>query len=305
MMRWWQNIREVCVDHAGWELVCMRGIFAWLAWQMLPAAIPWTTQPVPNGLAHLLDFTFLAEASIYGPLRWAALGALAAYALGLVPWLSLGYASALLVAVGTLENSQGAIGHHLQLVCLVAGGQWLAYAWAPWRKETASQGERWRWWLPATDTHRRAIQAAKLVIAAAYVASACVKLIASGGLWVWQLPDIALQLIKTHANVYYDTLQPQSAWAAETLPRLIVAHPNLTRLFFLPGLLLELFAFLALCGRRAALAMGAGLLMMHLLIRAVMQLSFSAHEWLLLIFFLNVPYWVYRAGRWTFGWRNK
>lgn len=295
MTRWGQNIREVTVDHATWELFCMRAVFAWLVWTMLPESIPWTTQPVPNALAHFIDFTFLAEASIYGPLRLTALVALVIYGAGFVPLLSLGFAAALAIAVGTLENSQGAIGHHLQLVCLVAGGQWLAYAAAA----------RACWWLPSTDAHRRAIQVAKLVIAASYVTSACVKLIASGGLWVWQLPDIALQLIKTHANVYYDTLQPQSVWAAETLPGLIVAHPNLTRLFFLPGLLVELFAFLALCGRRAGFAIGAGLLAMHLLIRVVMQLSFSAHEWLLLIFFLNPPYLVYCAADWLRSRRDK
>lgn len=294
MKHWSQTIREVRVEHAGWELFGMRVIFAWLVWTMLPASVPWTTQPVPNGLARVIDLTFLADNAVYEPLRWAALAALVVYAVGLVPLLSLGGATSLIIMVGTLENSQGAIGHHLQLVCLVAGGQWLAYA--------ASLGH---WWRPTTEAHRRAVQTAKLVIVAAYVASACVKLIASGGLWVWQLPDISLQLIKTHANVYYDTLQPQSIWASETLPRLIVAHPNLTRLFFLPGLLLELFAFLALCGRRAGFAIAAGLLAMHLLIRVVMQLSFSAHEWLLLIFFLNPPYLVYLAGRGLGLWRDK
>lgn len=285
MTRWWHKIREVTVTHAGWEMACMRILFAWLVWRMLPEVVPWTTQPVPNGAAQVLNLTFLAETSIYGPLRWAVLLALVVYAVGLVPLLSLGLATAVVIAVGTLENSQGAIGHHLQLVCLVAGTQWLAYAASPAR-----------WWRPTTDTQRNAVEAAKLVIASAYVASACVKLIASQGLWVWQLPDIALQLIKTHANVYYDTLQPQSTWAVDTLPGLIVGHPNLTRLFFVPGLLLELFAFLALCGRRAAFAIGAGLLAMHLLIRVVMNLSFSAHEWLLLVFFLNLPYLAYVAG---------
>ncbi len=297
MTRWWQNIREVCVDHVAWELVCMRGLFAWLVWSVLPEFIPWTTQPVPNGLAHIIDLTFLADSTIYTPLRLTALAALLFYTIGVVPLLSLGYAGALLTAVGTLENSQGAIGHHLQLVCLVAGGQWLAYLATHFRGGQAGGSERW--WLSSIETHRRAVQMAKLVIAVAYVASACVKLIASGGLWVWQLPDIALQLIKTHANVHYDTLVPQAAWASETLPGLIVAHPNLTRLFFLPGLLLELLAFLALCGRKTGFAIAAGLLVMHLLIRVVMQLSFNAHEWLLLIFFLNLPYLLYLAVRWV------
>ncbi len=302
MRRWGQSIREVTVDHAGWEMACMRGLFAWLVWSMLPANIPYTGQPMPNGLGHLLDLTFLADDSAYGLLRGAGLVALVLYAAGILPLLSLGFAGLLATAVGALENSQGAIGHHLQLLCLVAGGQWLAYA-AAWMRRDTKFG--CSWWSADVETQRRAMQMAKLMIASAYVASACVKLIASGGLWVWQLPDISLQLIKTHANVYYDTLQAPAVWAAETLPRLIVAHPNLTRLFFLPGLLLELAAFLALCGRRAGFIIAAGLLVMHQLIQIVMQLRFSAHEWLLLIFFINGPYLLGRAGIWLWAARDK
>jgi hypothetical protein len=81
------------------------------------------------------------------------------------------------------------------------------------------------------------------------------------------------------------------------LPRLIVEHPNLTRLAFTPGLLLELGALLALTGRRAACAVGLGLLAMHLLAREVMELGFVAHEWLLVIFFINVPWLVCAAWR--------
>ncbi len=290
MKQLWHRLNAHPVAHAVWEMAAMRGLFAWLMWRMLPARIPFTAQPVPNGLAHFFDFTFLTDTAVYEPLRWGMLAALVCYVAGLLPVVSLGYATAMLIAVGTLENSQGAIGHHLQLVCLVAGGQWLVYAGGARRRLGSTHA--------ALDIQQTAVQAAKVVIVAGYVASGCVKLIASGGLWVWQLPDIALQLVKTHANVYYDTLWPQAVWSAETLPHLIVTHPNLTRLAFTPGLVLELFAFFALIGRKAGFAIGAGLLLMHLLIRLVMQLSFSAHEWLLVIFFLNPPFLLH----WLVGW---
>ena len=51
-------------------------------------------------------------------------------------------------------------------------------------------------------------------------------------------------------------------------------------------------AVLALTGRRAACVVGLGLLAMHLLAREVMELGFVAHEWLLVIFFVNVPWLV-------------
>lgn len=277
------NFVEKVVDYAGWELLAMRVLFGWLMWTMLPAVIPYTSQPVPNGLGHLVDLTFLADQGLYQTLRIGFAMAVVLFAAGFLPALTLGYSIGLLIMVGALENSQGAIGHHLQLVCLVGGAMWAAYIWS------GRAGIR-QLTLPTRESHRGAVHYAKLIIAASYVTSACVKLIASGGMWIGQLPNISLQLLKTHANVYYDTLWPQTGWAATVLPHLISEHPMLTRLFFTPGLGLELAAFVLLLGRRAAFFMGVGLLSMHLLVRVVMNLSFSAHEWLLVIFLINLPY---------------
>ena len=284
------------MEHAPWELFCMRGFLAWVLWRMLPGTVPFTAQPFPGGLARLADLTFLSDPPVFAVLRGLALVALPLYVLGVAPLLSLGYLAALLTAVGALENSQGAIGHHLQLLCLVTLAQWLAYAAAALRPPPgASRGLG----LPAAAAHGRAVQAAKLMIAAAYVASGWTKLIASQGLWVAQLPDISLQLVKTHANVYYDYYGLPGAPAAlvTDLPRLIAGHPWLTRLAFTPGLLLELGAVLALTGRRAACVVGLGLLGMHVLARVVMELGFVTHEWLLLIFFINIPWLVCTALR--------
>jgi hypothetical protein len=282
--------KEVTIPYRGWELFFMRALFAWLMWAMLPTLVPYTVQPVPNGLGHWVNLTFLSDPLLFQPLRWGFGAALLLFAIGVGPLISLGYAVTLLVLFGTLENSQGAIGHHLQLVCLAGGAQWLAYA----KNMGRHPGTVIR---PSAEVHCQAVHWAKIIIVASYITSACVKLIASGGRWIAQLPDISLQLIKTHANVYYDTLVPQTGWMSEQLPHFIALHPELTRVFFSPGLLLELLAFLALGGRRPALIVGLGLLTMHLLVRWVMNLSFSAHEWLLVIYFLNIPYLLWLLGR--------
>ena len=285
LQRW---LGETVVAHAGWEMGLMRLLFAWLVWRLLPVEVVYVAQPVPNGWGHWIDFTFLADAEVWRLLRWGAGIALLFYVVGAAPVLSLGWPALLLTAFGTLENSQGAIGHHLQLTCMVALAQWIVYL------TKVRQGMLKMLWPSLTD-HQLAVHWAKLVIVAGYVTSACVKLIASGGLWLVQLPDISLQLIKTHANVYYDTLRPAEGWVATKLPYFISEHPNLTRLFFAPGLVLELIAFVALAGRGKAFLLGAGLLVMHWLVRAVMNLSFGSHEWLLIIFLLNLPYWASRA----------
>lgn len=281
--------REKVVDYAGWEILIMRVGFAWLMWSMLPASVPFDAQPVPNGLGYLLDLSFLGSADIYAPLRIGFGVAVIMFAVGLLPLITLGYSSVLLIMVGALENSQGAIGHHLQLTCLVAGAMWIGY-WKRGNRKLIGH-----WLFPSVTAHSRTVHLAKLMIAVSYVTSACVKLIASGGGWIAQLPDISLQLIKTHANVYYDTLWPQTSWMATELPYWLAEHPWVTRLFFSPGLFVELLAFVALWGRRPAAFIGVGLLTMHYLIGIVMGLRFSAHEWLLLIFLVNIPYWIWRG----------
>jgi hypothetical protein len=294
MKTWWQHLRETTVAHAPWEMLLMRVAFAWLLWRLLPAGVPFATQPFPSGVARLADLTFLADAGIYHALRAGAGAGLVLYALGVAPVLTLLWPALLLTACGALENSQGATGHHLQLPCLVALGQWCVYAVAALRAmRTELRGIA----IVSADAQRRATQAAKLVIAAGYVASGCVKLIASRGQWFWQVADIPVQFVKAAANEHYDTLAAQPEWLTRDLPALLAAHPNLTRLAFAPGLLLELAALLALAGRKPALALGLGLLAMHGLVDVFMRISFASHEWLLAIFFVNAP-WLFVAA-WT------
>jgi hypothetical protein len=294
MKTWWQNLRETTVAHAPWEMLLMRAAFAWLLWRLLPAGVPFATQPFPIGVARLADLTFLADAGTYSALRAGAGAGLMLYALGVAPVLTLLWPATLLTVCGALENSQGATGHHLQLPCLVALGQWCVYATDALR--TAHTGPRRIAFVPA-EAQQRATQAAKLVLAAGYVASGCVKLIASRGQWFWQVADIPVQFVKAAANEHYDTLATQPEWLTHDLPALMVAHPHLTRLAFAPGLLLELAALLALAGRKPALALGLGLLAMHGLVDVLMRIRFASHEWLLAIFFVNVPWLVVAA--WT------
>src|SRR6185436_19337014 len=168
MSRWWQNLRETTVAHAPWELLLMRVAFAWLLWRLLPAGVPFATQPFPTGVARLLDLTFLADAGTFSALRAGAGAGLALYALGVAPVLTLLWPAALLTACGALENSQGATGHHLQLPCLVALGQWCVYAADALRTGRSVPRGVAR---AGADAQRRAAQAAKLVLAAGYVAS--------------------------------------------------------------------------------------------------------------------------------------
>jgi hypothetical protein len=63
------------------------------------------------------------------------------------------------------------------------------------------------------------------------------------------------------------------------------------------GLLLELFCFIALFNRGLLALFGVGLAVMHLMIAQIMVLKFFYNEWMLAIFFVNVPFWILMAVR--------
>jgi hypothetical protein len=65
--------------------------------------------------------------------------------------------------------------------------------------------------------------------------------------------------------------------------------------FFLAlGYYIELLAFLALFNRKAALIMGLGLMSLHAFIFLIMNLPFYYFEAVDFLFFVNLPYWIWR-----------
>ncbi len=278
--------KDWVVRHAPWELVLMRVLFAGaLAYSLRENWPTFTSQPVPHGLGQWIDFSFLGNPAIFSiiePICWVCLGL---YAAGVFPVLSLGFVSFLGIGAGTLMNSQGAIGHTTQLIVMVATAQFLCYAWFAATEKNFLCASR--------NAHTWAADWSKVVIAAGYTVSGLVKLLRTDGEWLVRSPLLSLQLMKTNEMDYYNRLiEGQNFWA-DTFPRILVEQPWLAWIIFGSGLLLEFFCFLAMLGRVWALAFGAGLIVMHLTISKIMRLSFEEHMLLLLIFFVNVPFWAY------------
>jgi hypothetical protein len=130
------------------------------------------------------------------------------------------------------------------------------------------------------------------MIVAGYVVSGISKLIASGGRWVFDLPNIALQLRKNVQAEYYNTLEQAAAPAGEKAVQLVVDYPIGAMIFFGIGLALELFAFAALFNRWIMALWGLGLIGLHVGVSELMQLGFFFNKTLLLLFFVNVPFWI-------------
>jgi hypothetical protein len=283
-----RQIREIVIPFGQWEMVLMRLFCSLHFYDTLPEHVTFSTMPFPNGLAHIIDFTLLAEPGLWAVLRGFSIPCLIAYTLGRFSFPALTYLLALIVSFGTLRNSQGAIGHSTQLLALVMLAQWGMSLIDLLTKPHKAMAL----WKTDTEGERGMIHAARVMMAAAYLTTAISKIDRSNGRWLLDLPNLSVQIVKTQANDYYNTLEPIEPPLAKRLPDLIAEHPNLARLFFAPGLLIEFFFLLGLLGRRWSAGMGLAAIGLHRSIELLMGLRFSSHEVLLWIFFVNVPYWI-------------
>ena len=295
MKTWLDQIakfREVVIPFASWEMFLMRLFCSILFYDALADGVEFATMPYPHGFGKWIDVTFLAQPGLWDTLKLLTIPFLLAYTLGRFTLPALTYVTLLLIAYGTLRNSQGAIGHNTQLVALVLLAQWVMCLWESIRG--ARLTGRWAW-VDDVPRQRLMIHAARIMIAATYLTTAISKIDRSNGMWIWDTPNLSVQVIKTQSADYYNTLEPVSPLLMETIPNAIAEHPWLTRIIFAPGLLLELFFFLALMGRGWSFFMGVFTIILHVMISALMGLDFPNHEFLIAIFFVNIPYWIYRG----------
>lgn len=286
------RFRDIVIPFASWEMLIMRFLCSLLFFDALPDGIEFSTMPYPNGIGQWVDVTFLAAPGVWDTLKWLTIPFLILYTLGRCTLPALTYLTLLLVAYGTLRNSQGAIGHNTQLVALVLLAQWVVCLWESIR---GARIGRWSW-TDDLSRQRLMIHAARVMIAATYLTTAISKIDRSNGHWLWDTPNLSVQIIKTQSNDYYNTLEYVSPMLLDTLPNAMADYPWLTRIIFSPGLLLELFFFLALLGRGWSLGLGIATIILHQCISMLMSLDFPNHEILLWIFFVNVPYWLYQIG---------
>jgi hypothetical protein len=270
------------------ELTCMRLGFALLVF----FAIKWEFSSLGpadpkklTGLTHLVNLDWLRSLSPMWLWKAITAGGLLLYVLGIVPVLGLFPALFFSIGIGTLANSQGAANHSTQLVSMLLLGQFLVYA-IPLLKDTATTAKSWL--APHEGIQQRMAYVSMVVFAAGYVIAGFIKLHNSDWEWIQRVPYLAVELQKSNWSEYYDTLTPVPA-SLETVVSMMTNHPNVARLLFGGGLLLELLAFLCLLGRRWALGIGIAIIIMHLSISRLMQLDFWYHMAAALIFLINVP----------------
>jgi hypothetical protein len=285
---------------AAWELLIMRVLFALVVYKTLPhAGQIYDTQDAPNGIAQFVDLTFLANDGVYPALKGAMVGALVVYASGFLLPFVLPFILIAHVMIRTLFNSQGWVHHGVQMVSLVILAQTIVVlSFAIYRIVKHR---------PFPLTNGRSMGSyflfySQMAVISIYVVSVFSKVDRSDGLWFAKSHYVGLHVVKAERDRYYGKLKEpapgtEPAPASIVAARAALAHPNLTRLFLGAGVMLEFFAFFALYSRGAALLIALGMIGFHRSIAALMSIYFHFNEMLLVIFLVNVPYWIVLLAR--------
>ena len=263
------------------EMGVMRFLFAVVIWYTIPSALSLTSQPHPVGIARLFDLTFLSKPGVLDGIRIALIPLLALYVWGRFLWLCVPLLLTATVLVGTLDNSQGSTQHSMQVVSLILMAQTVGVFFGKER----------------LLAHRWNIFLAQQAIIAAYVVTAITKLHVSGLAWITESRNFPIQMTKNLRMQFYNTLEEAAGdtgiWA--TLPLkvqgLFLESPNFCRFVLSGALALELFAFLALLGRRWGGVYGVLLITFHVLVRAMTGLNFRYH--MAVIFAFLVLPWIF------------
>lgn len=270
------------------ELLLMRLGFALLVF----FAIKWEVSSLGaadpkklTGLSHLVNLDWLRSLSPIWLWQTVTILGLVSYVAGIAPALALFPALFFSIGIGTLANSQGAANHSTQLISMIVLGQFIAYIW-PRRQELGGPPSTWAF--PDLAVHQKVIYVSMVIFAASYVVCGWVKLDNSDWKWIQNVPNLSVELQKSNWSEYYDTLTPVPD-SLQSVVTMMNEHPNFARVLFGSGLLIELFAFLALMGRRWAFFYGVIIILFHLSVSRLMQLDFWYHMGAALVFLVNLP----------------
>lgn len=267
----------------------MRVLFAWLVWRATPGALIVNGIPAPNGLTRVFDLRFLLDPHFFAIAHTVLAVALMLFALRLLVWLALPVAFFVNVAANAITNSQGAIQHAFQIVSLVLLAQTAAHYYGLWRRRRENEERRL--------LEDRAIWWSQQTIVAVYFVAGIIKLFVTKGLWIFQARFIGVSVAKSAYQSFYNNLDQADLEKQLAVAHFAAAHGWIIALIAAGGLFLELGSPLMLLNRATAAVFGALLICFHLGLDYSMRLSFIYNQWLLLIFMINLPYWVVTGAR--------
>jgi hypothetical protein len=277
--------------HPLYERLFIRAAFALVLLATTPRQLNVQLLPQPNGLARLVDLSFLTNSSALTACHYLVLIALGFYVTGILLWLALPVLLLINVAINSILNSQGAIGHSTQIVSLVLLAQTAAYCYGSWRRTRFGES--------AAATDERAIWWSQQTIAATYFVAGLTKLIETNGTWVFRARFVGVDIVKTTYQEYYNRLDPAGLDWRLGIAQFAAAHGVVAAALAAVGLFLELFAPLMLLNRWWGLALGCAFLVFHNCLDQVMALQFLFNQLLVLIFMVGPIFWIAQVIRAT------
>ena len=250
--------------------------FFW-GWNMIKMVRECSQMVSPVGIAKWIDYSFLFQPEVKVFVLLATLLLCLFYILERqMKWTTTAMCLLSLFVI-TYHESQG-IYYRNTSYTVRPGVQALAYWIAHFRKDI--------------DVAKIRLQFTLQVIAAFYLLAGISKLQASGWEWIFSGKYFALQVMKNHSFTYFDTGDASAMVKAAGQTSFFLKHN--TFLIFLLGssLMLELFAFTALLGKKWQITIGFFLLLMHIGIYWVMGILIGGIAFNMVIFFLNPLYYL-------------
>ena len=285
----------------GWckapEVSPLEGLFMRLLFAM---ALLWTVrapsdyhlEPHPVGLLKLLHgiddhrlwLTWLSDPASWEVYHWAFIGIMILYVAGIALPIVLPIGVVLQLMPNTLMSSQEFNFHGTAMISMVG----VAQALTVWYYTIT---KKWSWLGPDAKLRSWLLMQSMMVVAGAYFISVIAKMENSHGSWFWNSNNIALDMVKTQRQTYYNKLDPSRA---EIPPQALymLQHPMLARAMFSSGVLLEASCIVILLGNRlVALLIGLSLVAMHRSIDMLMGgVAFPLDELCDFIFLIGVPF---------------
>lgn len=250
---------------------------------------------------------FNDEKFVSDVLPWVVFISLALYISGYGLPVALPLLTLISIGSRTLFNSQGRIHHGYQIITLVLLAQTIIVLWYLWKNWRVAMGVR----KAEDDRYGRNLwdyffRWSQLAIVAAYVIAGVIKPVQSKGEWFMNSHYIGVQIVKTHRQNYYNALDEKLKDRDIPLARdMMHDRKNMWRLLMGLGVLLEIFAFIALYNRWIMAAMGGALIFFHYLNDNFMELYFYNNEKMLWIFMVNIPGLIIAGWHWLKQRRDK
>jgi len=264
------------------EAFLARALLAWLVGTELWKMEAFTKQESPVGLALFFDLTWLAVPENYVIFRTVAYSLLGIYITGVALPLVLPLIALAHTLVYTLFNSQGSTHHGHQIISMVLLIQACTTIFYHFRRKRVLLQ-------PDAPLNGWLLWNSIAIICGTYVVSVVTKMDASNGMWFWNSNHIAMDMIKTQRQNFFNALEPQYDGNPPTALWLL-EHKWIARAMFSSGVFLEVLCFFALGHRALAFIIGVSLIAMHRSISELMGLTFLNNELLALIFMVNIPF---------------